>query len=285
MKPAPRSTMSRWQLGGELRRLREAAKIKIDAVAKELGCSLTRVSRIETGHKGAVAKPDEVRTMCRMYGVTDERQIQLLLDMLSNAQQRGWWDSYADVLPSGLDTYFALESGARTERAWEPLLVHGLLQTREYARAVYSAWGAHRPSDIDALVDVRAERQAGLTREADPLEFWLVLDEAAIRRPIGGAEVMKAQLRHLIDMAERPNITVQLLPFNKGGHPGLGGSFSLLEFEVDPTVVYVESLGGNLYLEKRNDVRQFVGWIDLLRATALAPDDTTALLARAAEEM
>lgn len=285
MKPAPRSTMSRWQLGGELRRLREAAGIKIEETARELGCSHTRVSRIETGHKGAVAKPDEVRKMCALYGVTDERQIQVLLDMLSNSQKRGWWDSYADVLPSGLDTYFALESVARTERAWEPLLVHGLLQTRDYARAVYSAWGTHRPQDIPTLADARVERQKALTREVDPLEFWLVLDEAVISRPLGGSEVMRDQLHHLIDMAKRPNITLQVLPFNKGGHPGLGGSFSLLEFETDPTVVYVESLAGNLYLEKRPDVRRFVGMLDLLRATALAPDDTTALLERAAEEM
>lgn len=285
MRPAPRSTMSRWQLGGELRRLREAAKIKIDEVAKALNCSTTRISRIETGHKGAVAKPDEVRKMCALYGVTDERPIQVLLDMLSNAQKRGWWDSYADVLPSGLDTYFALESAARTQRAWEPLLVHGLLQTRDYARAVLSSWWTHRPQDIAPLVDMRAERQEALTRDVDPLEFWLVLDEAVIRRPLGGREVMREQLHHLIDMAKRPNITVQVLPFDKGGHPGLGGSFSLLEFEVDPTVVYVECLAGNLYLEKGPDVRRFVGILDLLRATALAPDDTMALIECAAEEI
>ncbi|PLW74271.1 helix-turn-helix domain-containing protein [Streptomyces sp. SCUT-3] len=277
--------VNRRQLGAELRRLREKAGLRSEAVARELGCSMTRISRIETGKGGAVAKPDDVRRLCALYGVTAEHQVEMLLDMLAGSQQPGWWESYGDVLPSGLEVYVGLETDALAEKAWEPLLVHGLLQTPEYARAVIESWNDHRPSDIDALVELRTQRQEVLFRTADPLELWIVLDEAAVRRPIGGASVMREQLLRVVEVSALPNVTVQVLPYAKGGHPGLGGAFSLMEFEADDPVVYVESQAGNLYLQKRPEVRRFVSTLDLLRAMALAPDDTRALLRDAAEEM
>lgn len=277
----------RRQVGAELRRLRETAGIRIEDVAKHLGCSQTRVSRIETARGTAVPKAADVQGMCALYGVTDERQIQMILDMLANSQKPGWWETFEDVLPSGLEVYVGLESDARTERAWEPLLVHGLLQTPDYAKAILNAWPTNRPYDIDALVQVRTERQKLLTRDPTPLELWAVLDEGTVRRPVGGPSVMQAQLRHLIALAEQPNITIQVLPIAKGSHPGLDGAFSILDFEndADTPVVYVESPAGNLYLEKVRDVRRFVNTFDLLRATALDPDESTALLDRAAKEM
>jgi transcriptional regulator with XRE-family HTH domain len=278
-------TINRRQLGAELRRLREKAGLRSEEVAKELGCSMARISRIETGRGGAVAKPDDVRRLCAMYGVGAERQISMLLDMLAGSQQPGWWESYGDVLPSGLEVYVGLETDACVERAWEPLLIHGLLQTPDYVRAVLDAWNTHRPGDIETLVEFRSKRQECLTRPQDSLELWVVLDEAAIRRPIGSAAVMRDQLRHLLEMAERPNVTLQVVPFSKGGHPGLGGPFSLMEFDGDDPVVYIEAPAGNLYLEKRPDVRRFSRRIDLLSAVALAPDDTSALLEKAIEEM
>jgi transcriptional regulator with XRE-family HTH domain len=284
MSPGP--TVNRRQLGAELRRLREVAGLRMEEVAKALECSHTRVSRIETGKGGAVAKPADVRKLCELYGVSDERQVQMLLDMLSVvSQQRGWWEAFEGVLPSGLEVYVGLESDARAERAWEPLLVHGLLQTKDYARAVFQSWAANRPHDIDDLVQVRTERQKLLTRQNLPLELWAILDEVVLRRPVGGATVMREQLQHLMDLAQVPNVTLQVIPLRTGGHPGLGGAFSLLEFEDDEPVVYVDSPAGNLYLEKRNDVRRFVGTFDLLRAVALPPDESSALLSRAAEEM
>lgn len=278
-------TVNRRQLGAELRRLREQSGQRSEAVAKELGCSMARISRIETGKGGAVAKPDDVKRLCRMYGVTDEHQIGALLDMLEGSQAPGWWENYGDVLPSGLEIYVGLETDARVERAWEPLLVHGLLQTPDYARAVLHAWNTQRPGDIDALVELRLRRQECLARPQDPLELWVVLDEAVIRRPIGGTGVMRDQLRHLIKAAELPNITLQIVPFAKGGHPGLGGPFSLMEFDEDDPVVYAEAQVGNLYVQKRADVRRFSRRVDLLRAIALAPDDTAGLLHRAIKEM
>lgn len=287
MPPAPTGpTVHRRQLGAELRRLRMAANLRAEEVAAELECSPTRVSRIENGRGGAVAKPTDVRRMAKLYGINDERQVEMLLDMLTSSQKRGWWETYEDVLPSGLEVYVGLETDARTERAWEPLVIHGLLQTSDYARALYQSWGTHSPSDFEALVDIRMHRQKSLERDVDALDLWAILDEAAIRRPIGGRQIMHHQLLHLIELAERPNITLQVLPYDKGGHPGLGGPFSILEFEEDSPVVYVESPAGNLYLEKRPDVRLFSGTFDRLRAVALAPDDdTTALLHRAAEEI
>lgn len=284
MPPGP--TVHRRQLGAELRRLREVAGLRMEEVAKALDCSHTRLSRIETGKGGAVAKPADVRTLCELYGVSDDRQVQMLLDMLSVvSQQRGWWEAFEGILPSGLEVYVGLESDARTERAWEPLLVHGLLQTPDYARALIQAARLHRPGDIDDLVQVRAERKKLLTRPQNALELWAVLDEAVLRRPVGGPEVMRDQITHLREMAEVPNVTIQVFPFGKGAHPGLAGAFALLEFETDPIVVYVDSPAGNLYLEKPRDVRRFVQTFDLLRAAALDPDESTAHLESAAREM
>jgi transcriptional regulator with XRE-family HTH domain len=282
----PGPTVHRRQLGAELRRLREAAGLRAEDAAKALGCSHTRMSRIETGKGGAVAKPADVRTLCELYGVKDNRQVEMLLDMLNVvSQQRGWWEAYEAVLPSGLEVYVGLESDARSERAWEPLLVHGLLQTPDYARAVIQAAHLHRPGDIDDLVQLRTERKKLLTRQQEPLELWTVLDEAVLRRPVGGAEVMRAQIAHLQEMAETPNVTIQVFPFAKGGNPGLSGAFAILDFETDPAVTYVDSPAGNLYLEKPRDIRRFVQAFDLLRAAALDPDESTALLKRAAKEM
>ena len=278
-------TVHRRQLGAELRRLRKAAGLGIEQVAAELGCSQTRVSRIETGKGRATARPSDVTKLCELYHVTDQQQIDLLLQMLGNSQKRGWWAPYNDVLPSGLEVYVGLESSARTERAWEPLLVHGLLQTPDYARTVFRSGAIHRPSDIDALVHVRLERQKLISRADSPLDLWAILDEAVIRRPLGGADIMRAQLQHLIDMSALPNVVVQVIPNQKGAHPGLWGAFSLLEFEEDAPVVYVDSPGGNLYLEKRADVRRFASIFDLLRATALDPDESAALIRHAAEDM
>jgi transcriptional regulator with XRE-family HTH domain len=278
----------RRQLGAELRRLRESAGLRMEDAAKALGCSHTRVSRIEMGKGGAVAKASDVRSLCELYGVQDERQVDMLLGMLSvMSQQRGWWEAFEAVLPSGLEVYVGLESDARAERCWEPLLVHGLLQTKEYARAVIEAWASHRPHDIDDLVQVRVERQKLLSREGQPLELWAILDEAVIRRPLGGPAVMRDQLHHLVALADMANVTIQVIPLSVGGNPGLGGPFSILEFEDDNDgpVVYAESQVGNLYLEKKQDVRRYASIFDMLRAMALSPAESLTLLHRAAEEM
>ncbi|MFD4021168.1 helix-turn-helix domain-containing protein [Streptomyces sindenensis] len=281
----PQPTVNRRQLGAELRRLRLAKGPLIEDVAAHLQTSQTRVSRMETGKGRVVIKAEEIGALCELYGVTDERQIRLLTSMLSDSKHPGWWDQFREVLPSGLDVLCGLETDALAERAWEPLLVHGLLQTPEYAQAILQAWPSTRLHDIADLVKVRTERQALLTRtDRAPLELWAILDEAVIRRPVGAAGVMRAQLHHLAEMAELPNVTLQIAPEAKGAHPGLGGAFALLEFDSEPPMVYVDSPAGNLYLDKKHDVRRFTTTFDLLRAMALDPDDSLVRLRTAAKE-
>ena len=168
----------------------------------------------------------------------------------------------------------------------EPLLVHGLLQTPDYARAVLQAARLYAPADMDDLARLRPDRQERiLLRDESPLDLWVIMDEAAIRRPVGGPEVMRQQLAHLVEATALPNVTLQVFPMSKASHPGLGGAYALLDFEADPTVIYVDSPAGNLYLEKEKDVRRFGANFDLLRASALDPDESSTLITRVAEEM
>ncbi|MFD3923083.1 helix-turn-helix domain-containing protein [Streptomyces sp. NPDC058595] len=289
-EPAP---ASRRQLGAELARLRTARGILLKDVAAHLGTSPTRAGRMESGKGRVTPRTDEIVKLCELYGVTDEHQVQKLVGMVPTSMAPGWWEPYRDSLPAGLDVYFGLELSATSERAWEPVLVHGLLQTPDYARAVVKAGPAVRPSEVEDLVDIRAKRQAAVLTESatrTPLNLWAILDEAVVTRPVGGPEVMRAQLRHLIDVAELPHVTLQIVPIKKGAHPGLGGSFSILDFAgaeppAEPPVVYVDSHAGNSYLEKPSDVRTFTAAFDLLIAAAADPTDSTAILHRAAKEM
>ncbi|MFF8847980.1 helix-turn-helix domain-containing protein [Streptomyces sp. NPDC015127] len=288
--PEQQPPVNRRQFGAELRRLRKAAGLQQEDVAAHLGTSTTRVSRMETGKGRVVAKPEEVRRLCELFRVTDERQVQRLVEMVATSRQPGWWDQYRDVLPSGLEVLVSMETAAHSVRAWEPKLVPGLLQTESYARAVIQTSPTMRPHDVDDMVKIRTERQKAVTdpqtATRPPLELWAILDEDVITRPVGGAEAMREQIAHLLAMGEQPHVTLQVVPRAKGANPGLGGAFSLLDFETgEPAVVYVDSPAGNLYLEKRADVRAFATAFDLLRAAALDPDESAALMRRASKEM
>jgi hypothetical protein len=189
-----------------------------------------------------------------------------------------------EVLPSGLGVYVGLEYDARTLQCWELGLVPGLLQTEDYARAVLSSLPRRTPDEVERLVKARLQRQARLTQETDPLELWAVVDESVLRRPLGGAAVMRAQLDALVDWAARTNVTVQVYR-PKDVHPGLRGSFSLLEFgPADPRVGYVDSPSGNSFLEKDKQVRALADTFDRLRAGALDPDESAALFRSLAAE-
>lgn len=278
-------TTQRLTLGAELRRLREGAKLQVKDAAAHLECSPSRVSRIETGQSGVVLKARELRELAALYGLADKTQIEALLRILRESQQEGWWAQFEDVLPSGLEPYVGLETGAVSERAFEPLLVHGLLQTEDYARALLTASG--RPhDDVEQLVELRMRRKALLSR-VDPLHVWLVVDEAALRKPIGGARVMRAQVEHMAQLvAEMSNVTVQVLPGSTGAHTGLRGGFSILEFDPpNRPVVYVDCPAGNLYVQQPATVRKFARNLDLLRFTAPPPDKTPAALRLIAKEL
>jgi transcriptional regulator with XRE-family HTH domain len=278
-------TVRRRRLGTELRKLRESNGYKLEEVAAQLGVAPSTLSRIETGK--APTKSAYLGQMLEMYGVVDQAQRQVLVDMAREGHRKGWWAAYDDVLPSGFDIYVGLEAETAAIRGYEISVVHGLLQTPQYARAVLTEmFPRHTVEQIDRLVDLRIQRQQRFDDDP-PLELWAILDEAVIRRPVGGQAVMRGQLEHLLKMTARPGLTLQILPFSCGAHAGHGGPFSILEFpnRSDSEVAYVESVAGYIYLEKDREVRLRVEAFDRLRAAALAPGASLELIARLAHEL
>jgi transcriptional regulator with XRE-family HTH domain len=278
-------TVRRRRLGTELRKLRESNAYKLEEVAAQLGVAPSTLSRIETGK--APTKSAYLNQMLEMYGVVDPAQRQVLVDMAREGHRKGWWAAYDDVLPSGFDIYVGLEAETAAVRGYEVSMVHGLLQTPDYARAVLrEMFPRHGTEQIDRLVDLRIERQRRFGHE-EPLELWAILDEAVIRRPVGGEKVMRAQLEHLLDSADKPYVTLQVLPFSCGAHAGHGGGFSILEFpnRTDSEVAYVESVAGMIVVEKDREVRARAEVFDRLRAAALAPAASADLIAQVAREL
>ncbi|HZR52449.1 MAG TPA: helix-turn-helix transcriptional regulator [Streptosporangiaceae bacterium] len=270
-------TVRRRRLGAELRRLRVAHGFKLDEIAGRLGVVASTLSRIEKGK--APIRTSYLRNLLDWYEVTDPGAKQLLVDMAREGHRKGWWADYDDVLPSGFDVFVGLEAEAKAVRVYEANFVPGLLQTRDYAMAILH--GLHpRDSEeqIERLVELRLLRQRKLDEET-PLDLWLILDEAAIRRCIGGSVVMRRQLEHLIKAGAWPNVGLQILPFEAGAHAGLDGPFSILQFDLgDPDVACIESAGGIVYLEKDREVRSCAEVFDRLRASALSPEASVALL-------
>jgi len=214
-------TVRRRRLGTELRRLRENHSLKLEEAADRLGLAASTLSRIETGK--APTRTAYLMTMFEMYGVDDQGQRQVLIEMAREGHRKGWWAAYDDVLPTGFGIYVGLEAEAAALRVFEDQVVHGLLQTEAYARAVMGAV-RRRPiaTHVDRLVELRMTRQAALTREEDPLRLWLILDESVLLREFGGPDIMRGQLEHLHEASQLPNVTLQVLPFSSGVHPALG---------------------------------------------------------------
>jgi transcriptional regulator with XRE-family HTH domain len=278
-------TVRRRRLGSELRRLREARSIKLEEVAEQLGVAASTLSRIETGK--APTKSAYLTAMLGLYGVTDPGQRQVLVDMAREGHRKGWWALYDDVLPTGFGIYVGLEAEAAGLRCYETDAVNGLFQTRDYARAVLRELNARDTDEqIERLVELRMKRQEVLDREP-PLDVWLILDEAVVRRAIGGPVVMREQLARLADASTMRGVTLQVLSFSSGAHAGLQGPFSILEFpeRADPDVAYVESVAGIIYLEKDRDVRLCAEAFDRLRAVALSPAASADLIAAAARDL
>ncbi len=278
-------TVRRRRLGTELRRLRESSGYKLEEVAAQLGVAPSTLSRIETGK--APTKSAYLNQMLETYGVTDAGQRQILVDMAREGHRKGWWAAYDDVLPSGFDIFVGLEAETAGIRSYEISVVHGLLQTADYARAVIrETFPRYTAEQIDRLVDLRMARQGRLDDDP-PLELWAILDEAVIRRTVGGAAVMRRQLTHLLAEAGRPGVTLQVLPFFSGAHAAHAGPFSILEFpdRSDSEVVYVESVAGIIYLEKDKEVRVRAESFDRLRAAALSPSASADLIAQGARDL
>ena len=303
-------TLRRRELGVRLRAMRLDHGLTVEQVADQMLCSPSKVSRMETGQRGAT--PRDVRDLCRIYGLTDAAEVQRLMELAREGKQQAWWQPYE------LDyfaTYVDLEQAATTMSYYHTTVVPGLLQTVEYAKSMF-AWtlptadapavvdepavarvggtpgvarvggapGRHdhvidfAPERRDRLIDVRLRRQQVLTREPPP-QLEMVFDEAVLHRVVGGPKVMAAQLCRLTEASSMPNVTLRVIPFSAGSHPAMDNIFTVLDFaDAVPSVVYVEGLMGWLYLERENEVARYKQVLERLRSIALPPRETVALI-------
>ena len=276
--PRAGATVLRMMLGAQLRRFRETADITPDQAGYAIRGSRSKISRMEHGRVGF--KERDVTDLLTVYGVTDEKVREGLLSLARQANAQGWWAQYGDILPDWFEAYLGLEEAASLIRTYELQFVHGLFQTEAYARAVTMlGHGAAPAEEIERRVSLRMKRQDLLTNP-DPPRMWSVMDEAALRRPLGGRKVMRAQLSHIQEVAGLPTVTLQVMPFRRGGHAGAGGSFTVLRFgEPDlPDVVYIEQLTSALYLERRAHVDHYMEVMNRLSADALTPAETEGFL-------
>ncbi|MFF1477246.1 helix-turn-helix domain-containing protein [Streptomyces sp. NPDC058301] len=269
-------TLRKRRLGAELRRLRLASGLKSTEVAKFLMVSQPKISHLENGNRAI--SPRDVRDLCALYGVTDQQVIDVLMQMARESGQQGWWRAYGDIPQS---VYIALETDATCLHTFEPMVLPGLLQTPAYAHAVIEETIPRITAEQAAKrLKVRLRRQHRIYDPARPLRLWVVLDESVLHRVVGGPVVMREQLEHLKALSTEPHITVQVLPYGVGAHPGMSGQFSILQFADSPDagVVYLERFTSDLYLEKRSDMQHFSMLYDHLQAQALSPDSTRDLI-------
>ncbi|MGY5125582.1 helix-turn-helix domain-containing protein [Streptomyces nigrescens] len=273
-------TVLRIVLGTQLRRLREGAGITREAAGDAIRGSHAKISRLELGRVSC--KERDVADLLTLYNVTDEAVRADFLKLARRTSSPGWWHQYGDVLPGWFETHIGLEEAASVIRTYEVQFVPGLLQTPDYARAV-AQLGHPRSSseEIERRVQLRVQRQELLTIPDAP-RVWAVIDEASLRRPLGGPEVMADQLRHLLKMTELPNVTLQIAPFSLGGLAAAGGPITILRFlEPDlPDIVYLEQLTSALYLDKRDDVDHYLAVMDRLSAQSESPRESVAILER-----
>jgi hypothetical protein len=278
-------TVLRILLGAQLRRLREARSISREDAGWEIRASGSKISRMELGRVSF--KERDVADLLTLYGVTDEGERQALIRLAQQANNPGWWHHYSDILPNWFQAYLGLEAAATLIRTYEIQFVPGLLQTPEYARAVILLGHAGaNAAEIQRRIEVRRQRQVILARP-DPPQLWVVIDEAVLRRPIGGVPVMKAQIEYLIGVSEAPNIRMQIIPFHAGGHAAAGGPFSILRFPEPelPDVVYVEQLTSAIYLDKREDVDHYAIAMERVCIDADPPDRTPEILEKLRHEI
>jgi transcriptional regulator with XRE-family HTH domain len=262
-------TLRRRELASQLRELRRQSGRTVDEVAQELLCSPPKISRIETGVRPASLR--DVRDLCNLYGVDDELRARLMT-LAREAKQQGWWNRYGDT---DIDSLIGLEIEAAQISSYESCVIPWMFQTREYAQAVIKGVLPRIDGHVlDERVAVRLTRQELITRESPP-HFWSLVDESALRRRVGSNQVMSNQLKAMVELAAIPNMTLQVVPFSLGAHPGLDNTFTLLEFQsTQRPVVYIENMAGTLYLERTSDVDRYKEALMHLRAGALDPDSS-----------
>ena len=272
--PAGGPTVLRILLGTQLRRLREARGISAQDAAREIRGSESKISRIELG-RNAVREVD-IADLLTLYGITDPAEREQLLSLASQANQPGWWHRYQDVLPSWFQAYIGLEESAESIRSYDMQFVPGLLQTEDYAAAVI-ALGEFSIEETERLVFLRKERQRRFT--SGGLRLTAIIDEVALRRPIGDAALMRTQLEYLLDICDRPAFTLQVTPQAAAAHVA-PASFSILQFATTdlPDVVYVEHLTSALYLDKSSDVVRYKAAMDRLSANSASPNQSKEII-------
>ena len=278
-------TVLRIALGSQLRRLREASGVTREAAGYVIRGSSSKISRLELGRVSF--KERDVADLLTLYGTTDEQEREAFLALARQANAPGWWREYGDVLPNWFETYLGLEQAASLIRTYEPALVPGLLQTEGYARAVIQLRHVQASAtDVERRVALRMARQKLLTQASGP-DIWVALDESALQRPLGSRAVQRGQLRHLIEMARRPNITLQVVPSHVGGPAATGGPFTIMRFAEPgvPDVVYLEHLASALYLDKERDTVGYLAIMDSLCIEAESPEGSISLLRRIIEDL
>ena len=270
---SPSPTVRRRELGARLRALRTESGLTVEDVAGRMEVSPAKISRIETAARGVSLA--DVRFLCDLYGVSTTERERLIL-LTRESKRRSWWQEYG--LPDSVATYVGLEDSATSIHQYDTSLIPGLLQTESYATAVTSGILPDAPAEtVSQIAQARILRQGRLA-EANPPELWAVLDEAALRREVGSAEIMREQMEELVARSRRPNVTVQVIPLSAGAHPGMDSSFEILHLEEVSDVVHVEGLVGTFFLQSPGDLSRYRRAFDALRAIALSPRDTRALV-------
>ncbi|MGO9785026.1 MAG: helix-turn-helix domain-containing protein [Streptosporangiaceae bacterium] len=274
-------TVRRRELGALLRGLREKREMSVKQVTEHLLCSPSKVSRIETGQRGATLR--DVRDLCDLYGVTDQAERDHLMNLAREGKQQGWWQSYD--LPFATPTYVGLEAEAVHIKDYDSGVIPGLLQTPGYVRALHDKplpepAREATPDLVDRRVEARLRRQELLTREEPPpLQFWAILDEAVLHRVVGGPSVMQTQLELVVERMRLPNVTVQVLPYSVGAHPALDSTFNILEFSGPVSnLVYSEGLAGFMFIERPEDVDRYQEVFERLSQMSLSPRQSADLM-------
>ncbi|MEU1802525.1 helix-turn-helix transcriptional regulator [Streptomyces sp. NPDC019937] len=278
-------TVLRVVLGKRLQDLREKSGLSFEQAGRALDVTHATIRRMEKAEVGL--KLPYVEKLLRTYGVTDPEEVEAFLSLAREANKNGWWHRFRDVLPDWFNTFVSLEVEANLIRAYEPHYIPGLLQTEDYARAVLRAGMAHAPeAEIERNVALRMERQA-LLRRPDPPMLWVVMDETVLRRPIGGPETMRAQIGRLLEVADSPQIRLQVMPFDAGPHPAMYGPFHIFRFPIPelPDIAYTETLVSGSYFDQRDDVSAFLEALDRMCAQAAPAQTTQAILSGIRKEI
>ncbi|MDH6579794.1 helix-turn-helix transcriptional regulator [Kitasatospora sp. MAP5-34] len=284
MPDEPRPTVRGRRLGSELRRLRESAGKSTEDAATVLKCSRAKISRIETGVSGI--RRLDLGILLDLYGIMGPKDRDALEALARDSKKRGWWHDYGDTVPPAYADFLGLEGDARYVRTWQPLVLPGLLQTEDYARALLEANpAAVRPERIDQLVKIRMERKEVLSKP-DPARFWAIIWEPALRCAVGGKDVRRAQLEHLTQAAQLPNVTLQVVPLDVGATAGACGAFVMFGFTDSPApgVVFLETLTSSHYLEQEAELDGYGLVFEYLRSSALNPTQSLDMISAIAAE-